>query len=615
LTEQPSQQNDPNLIPVYDKYGRQLFVTKETWRTDVLPGTIQANWDNPDQLYNLIIAALNDGFRADILEAAKHLYDVDAERLRAANLWGIVLMEEGRLDEAEHVFNAFIRQHGESGVILTNLAKVFAKRGDETKAEQTLWHALEVDPNQSNALGWYHALNRERGGDEAGIEAWRRVAALPASWRAQLWLARRALSAKRPDEALSLYRSSLARLPAPVPTDVLQQISGDLGNAGLLAELLQLSEPRFDPVVHGLDVGNNLIKANLDLGRIDAAKRILDQLYALKRPDWQQHLGFWDTEIARRRLAESAPDAKTQLTMTVLTIDGPVWLDRNSPVASLFAAKPPDAPCICFLGSSAEIADAGQNIERQLAEARGRLSRSLPLFLAEQIFFATEASSCTLIPWIVQPSAGFILSGGAESDRSAADLARKSDARAAYVVTTHLICREEPWGVELRVVRTADDICVGHLQSSVTPARPEETLPQLSRKVADLLAAQSGVRPLQSSRFYEPPTGQNFGHYLLRLEQLLAVRCSAMNGAGANFLHGEREIVAGNIDLALSCPQNVAVRLVLAQTLRGLNRVRPDIVIEFRDTIKMLRAEHPLAGRAQQAIEQLFDSIFAASAA
>ena len=83
MTEQPLQQNDPNLIRVYDKYGRQLFVTKETWRTDVLPGTIQANWDNPDQLYNLIIAALNDGFRADILEAAKHLYDVDAERLRA----------------------------------------------------------------------------------------------------------------------------------------------------------------------------------------------------------------------------------------------------------------------------------------------------------------------------------------------------------------------------------------------------------------------------------------------------------------------------------------------------------------------------------------------------
>jgi Asp-tRNA(Asn)/Glu-tRNA(Gln) amidotransferase A subunit family amidase len=27
------------------------------------------NWDNPSQLYNVIVAALNDGFRADILKA------------------------------------------------------------------------------------------------------------------------------------------------------------------------------------------------------------------------------------------------------------------------------------------------------------------------------------------------------------------------------------------------------------------------------------------------------------------------------------------------------------------------------------------------------------------
>jgi tetratricopeptide (TPR) repeat protein len=496
---------DPNLIRVYDKYGRQLFVTKETWRTDVLPGTIRSNWDNPGQLYNIIIGTLNDGFRADILNAAKHLYEVDPERLRATNLWGIVLMEEGRLDEAEAVFGKYTRQFGESGVILTNLAKVFAKRGDAAKAESTLWHALELDPNQSNGLGWYHALNRERGGDAAGIEAWRRVAALPGSWRAQLWLARQALAAKHADEALSLYRSCLARLTDPVPADFLKQMSGDLGNVGLLAELLGLSEPRFDAAIHGLDAGNNLIKANLDLGRIDAAKRILDQLYALKRPDWQHHLGFWDTEIAKKRMAASAPDAKTQFTMTVLTIDGPVWLDRKSAAASLFAVKPPDAPHICFLGSSAKIPDAGQNVERQLAEARGRLSRSLPLFLAEQIFFTTEASSSTLIPWIMQPSAGFILSGAAWSDESAADCARKSDPRAAYVVTTHLICRTEPWGIELCLVRAADGACVGDLRSSVLPARPEDTILPFSLDVRDLLTAQTGVPPIQFSYFTRRP--------------------------------------------------------------------------------------------------------------
>jgi hypothetical protein len=50
-----------------------LFVTKETWRTDLLPGTIRSNWDNPSQLYNVIVAALNDGFRAGILKATEQI--------------------------------------------------------------------------------------------------------------------------------------------------------------------------------------------------------------------------------------------------------------------------------------------------------------------------------------------------------------------------------------------------------------------------------------------------------------------------------------------------------------------------------------------------------------
>jgi hypothetical protein len=39
----------------------------------VLPETIRSNWDNPGQLYNVIVAALNDGFRADILRAAEQI--------------------------------------------------------------------------------------------------------------------------------------------------------------------------------------------------------------------------------------------------------------------------------------------------------------------------------------------------------------------------------------------------------------------------------------------------------------------------------------------------------------------------------------------------------------
>ena len=96
-----------------------------------------------------------------------------------------------------------------------------------------------------------------------------------------------------------IVKACLVSEKALPPADVLMQMSGDLGTHGLLAELLELCEPLFVPEIHGLQVGNNLIKANLGLRRIERARRILNWLKMLKRPDWPAQLAFWETEIAK----------------------------------------------------------------------------------------------------------------------------------------------------------------------------------------------------------------------------------------------------------------------------------------------------------------------------
>jgi tetratricopeptide (TPR) repeat protein len=290
--------NDKNMIPVYDAQGREFFIHKDTWRTSVLPSNIKSNWDNPQILYTVIVDALKDGFHSDVV-AAEQLYKIDPEPGRAACVWGIVLMDEGRLDEAEKVFRDSIAKDGEDGSILTNLAKVYSKRNDITKADEILWHALEVNPNQDNGLIWYRALYRDREGEPGADEAMRRVAALPGSWRAQLWLARSALQSDNLGQALAYYNESISRVGSPPPAGMLMQISGDLGNAGNLQEVLRLVEPHYVAEVHGLWVGNNLIKSHLELGHLDAGRRILAQLHSLKRPDWHRTLSYWDTELAR----------------------------------------------------------------------------------------------------------------------------------------------------------------------------------------------------------------------------------------------------------------------------------------------------------------------------
>jgi tetratricopeptide (TPR) repeat protein len=165
-------------IRVFDEFGRELWISKDEWRRNVLPGALKERWNDPAELYCIVVSALRDGFRSDLVEAAKHLHEIDPDPIRSACVWGIVLKEEGRLDEAERVFRDHIAQHGEEGSILTNLAKVFSKRKDEAKVDEILWHALEIDPNQDNGCHWYEARAREQGGPDAGLAAWRRIAAL-----------------------------------------------------------------------------------------------------------------------------------------------------------------------------------------------------------------------------------------------------------------------------------------------------------------------------------------------------------------------------------------------------------------------------------------------------
>lgn len=303
---------------------------------NVLPGTLKSNWNDPDQLCEIIINSLNDGFISDVEKAAEGLYQLNASSSRNVCVYAIVLLKNNRIDDAERVLKSFFEKNGDDGSVLTNLAKVYAARGETDKQDATLWRALTVDPNQDNGLGWYVALERERSGEEAALTAFRRVTQLPNSWRPQLWLARAALESNDLPQAVNYYCEGLSHAGSNVPTDLLMQISGDLGNRGHLADLLELTEQHFVPEQQGLQVGNNLIKVHIELGHIDAAQEILDQLYSLKRPDWKETLGYWDTQIAKSQVAKSKVELTEPLSMMMLTIEGPVRLKSDARAARIF---------------------------------------------------------------------------------------------------------------------------------------------------------------------------------------------------------------------------------------------------------------------------------------
>ena len=641
----PSPRPPEDSIRVHDAYGREIQISKTDWRTKVLPEQLAKIRAQPDQLAALVAQSLRDGFAAEVLDSAAHLAATDGNAERGHVLHAAALLALDKPAEAEAVLRAFLEKRGETGLALSNLAKARAAQSDQDGALDLLWRALSLDPNQDQALAWFAAHHREKSGDAGALDAFRRVAGLPDSWRARLWLARDRLAQRDLTAALKLYDEVLDRAPRPVPADLLQQMSGDLGNHAHLPELLQLAAPYYDVAKHGLPSGLNILKAYHDLGQLDAARRFLDRLYAAQRPDWKQALAFWDAEIAKSRLAVDAtppaaprpvtgassplgtpspasasapsqtsaprPPSPAKLEVTLLAVEGPVWLPPDSPAAELFAAKADDAPLVAFLGASAEVEPpSGQPGQPRLADGPGRLSRALPLYLAEQTELSTPALARTLVPWLVKPRPGFILGGVPWDDATASRHARAvvPDDAADYLVVTHLRCVAEPWTIELRLVRTIDAACLATASVACPPSDPGQALPLLTSTLHELLSTHADIAcAVQAPGSSLSAPGSD---YLLRLEQLLAVRTAGIEPTRSP-LNGEREILDGQLRLCLEHPENLPVRLVFAHTLKSMKRVRPDILPEFQGRAELLQKEKPLPEPAQSVVSRLLAETFA----
>jgi hypothetical protein len=329
-------------------------------------------------------------------------------------------------------------------------------------------------------------------------------------------------------------------------------------------------------------VWNNLMRAHLDLGELDQVDAIRGLLAGFNRPDWQQALAFWEAEVAKRR------GGQQEIQIGMLRVDGPVWLPKGSRATPVFGAKAANAVTVTFLGGTAEAPEDGG---AGVADALGRMTRSLPLYLAEQTGMRTAAAGRAMLPWAVGARGGFVVSGQCWPDATAVQAVSNGENLSDYVVTVHVDAEVEPWTASLAFIRASDGTRIGEIDREFASSSPEEELPRLADEVVELLSA---FGPAQPPREYVVPEGEAFRSYLLRLEQLLAVRCTTMDGIPAQFLTNERDILEGEFALCAAEPENVPSRLLLLETLGALERVRPEVAAEFRDRFMELVRERPI---------------------
>jgi tetratricopeptide (TPR) repeat protein len=589
------------VIRVYDQFGRKVEIGREAWRKDVLQPNLAANRDNPEALYEIIFSALNDDFAADVLESARHLADHDPRPRRGAMVLGAVLLQVGDFAGARDVLERALASHGKDTYLLSNLARAYASLGDEQRALLLIWQALELAPNEETALDGLIAIAR-RGGRPAVMEAYARAAELPGSWRAQLWLARGALESGDLAEATRLYSQALSRA-SPVPGDLLMQLSGDLGSHGQAELLVRLTQPHFSVAEHGLMVGNNLMRAYVELGLFAEARKLLEQLYAQQRPDWREHLIQWEQKLddAQKRYGE----VTGPLEVVVMKLDQPVWARGTLGFDAVLPAKAKSAPRVHFVCGSGEAEDdAGGKVVSQPTNELGRLSRALPMFLTEELYLRSNARTSFLLPWMKQ--GGFVLSARPWTtaflppDHVPPDL----------IVFLHVDARATPWLLKVTIENTQRQATPVIFERAFSIDKTGEDVMALLNDLISRLTILLALRREDADPGLATPPETLLPGYLAAIEQGLAVGLAARQPGGESFLHQERAIFDHLFDVALHGHELLRPRMLLVNALENQARRRKDIVVEYLDKLTLLQEKHELpAGGASDLVAKAVEAV------
>lgn len=566
--------NEQDLITVYDAYGREMKITRADWRDKLFLPQLKSSWDQPDALYSLILNGINDGMVDEVKAASARLLTIDPIPERSGTMRAIVMLKLGRLDDAEAILRETMQKVGETGTLLTNLAKVEAERGEHEKAEATLWKAIEREPNLDNGLMWWAGIHKDRGGDEAYVSALRRVAELPGSWRAQLWLARNHLEHGDVADARSLYEQVLAT--NTLDADSLMMISGDLGNHAQVPLMVELIAPVLDFQRHDPRAGMNLVQAYLQLDRLDEGEALLSKLYALNLPPFKQYLDRFSAEFQQRRTQESKPTPIVEQAMDIAGVpySGPIWTYGLRDPQWLLAPKRETAKKVLFLCLSKKLT-GGEAAQQERENAIGRLSRALPLYFAESVHGWTEHEGQAVIP--VVRGGGPVLFGASDDDDATIEVFKS---RGDIIVCGTIDDSEDRWRVVCKVWSAEKNDWIAREQIDVAAGDLGQGVLALEQR---LLAAVSESYETPQDAWYTRPSAEAMDVYLTGLSQSLMLSLVSNGLVPKDSLWGERNMLEWWLRMALQWPTWAVPRMAYLAILSNAANYGSPVLEEFRE--------------------------------
>ncbi len=601
-------------IDVYDSFGRQVSVTLDKWRSLIFEPSLKAAWDQPDELAACVSRTMQDGLTAEALPASARLLELEPRIPRAVALHAAVLRSLKRFDEAQVLIEEHLAAQGDSLPALLALLQVFLAKQNTQEARAVTSRILLLDPNNHLAyLTFIDAARRDAGiaGEQQAID---RIATLPNSWRARLSIAKRHLDGGDLDAALQTYDEALTMMARPVPEDFLMGMTGDLGMHNHAAEMVALGEPLFDPMHHGLNVGNNLMKANLDLGNLRRTRELLDSLYALAQPGWRPQLVRWEEALVKAAGERRSSPTETAPEVGFAAFPRVLWLKTDSEEERAFLGDAvAELPSVVIFSASCAQHNGAEFDQQQMAHIGGLLSRSLPVYLSERLASGRIADPYLLVPWMMKPRPGLVLINQPWNLEAIVMHAKQANPKASWAIAPHITHAPEQWQVTLQVVELEASRIAATLTEVIELKAPKPSFEAMADQVLSFYETSLGTTR-HAPEFYQAPQDEWFGDYLMRIDDLIRCRCFGPEGVESNDIFGHRDMLEAALRQCLAAPGNATVRALFIAMFSAVRRSRRAVSIEYQRYLERLQTQHPLDEKLQGPFNRRIEEILAMAA-
>jgi predicted Zn-dependent protease len=301
-----------DFVTFTNEFGQSVQMSREDYQKKIIPTYLDKYWDDKEKLRDFAMELAKEQFNGQAAIAADRLLELYGPIESALIFRAVVHMQTKEYERAKTILINCLDRFPSSGVACTNLAKIYGAEGDDAKAFEMLETALFKDPNQENALNMYAQGFVAVGKKDELKRRLETLAAKEGAWRPKLHLARVALTEENLLKAMHWYKQAIEG--SKDRFEVIMTVTGELGQAGYVYQLIQICEdywqPDFPYPYAGFNYANALIATDQKEKAIAILRHMQEHLNDTYKPSVDHFLaripGAAEMEaVAQQKVAEA----------------------------------------------------------------------------------------------------------------------------------------------------------------------------------------------------------------------------------------------------------------------------------------------------------------------